>query len=351
MVVIKWTSVLPILLIFLRTSESMVSQIPIDLAKELFSKKTYQEAMGFITGTKNDSIFASTPSKMAAPDNCSPRKTTVVIEQPKERNDLFWPSCTRVMKCGGCSGHESQVCVPTHRGKTKTKINVVRVRLPYAGAAAFEYVGMEMLEIESHTDCVEECRIKAEDCDDSVHVYSEQDCSCRCKKTKYVKCSDPKTWNKVTCSCQCPKVKKCTHGLYFSNDSCSCEHSGSSKFASANASINIEKSGTNQILPNDRDQIGRPVEIIDSRQEVTQKSNRIQTSPITSKRTVPTTTTTSTTTTATTTTTTQLPTTASTTTTTMAPTPNSKCKPRRCPPRWVKIRQKNGCWGCKPRLM
>ena len=61
---------------------------------------------------------------MAAPDNCSPRKTTVVIDQPKEHNHLFWPSCTRVMKCGGCSGHESQVCVPTSRGKTKTKINV-----------------------------------------------------------------------------------------------------------------------------------------------------------------------------------------------------------------------------------
>lgn len=347
--VIKWTLVMPLIFIFLRSSESFNSDINRELAKELFSKKTYKEAMRFITGTKNDSAFASDPSKMAAPDNCSPRKTTVIIDQPKELNHLFWPSCTRVMQCGGCSGHESQVCVPTHRGKTTTKINVVRVRLPYAGAATLEYVGMEMLEIESHTDCVEECRVKPEDCDDSVHVYSEEDCSCRCKKTKYVKCSDPKTWDTTTCSCRCPKVKRCRHGLHFSYDSCSCEHLGSSRFASANTTDDHEKSGTNQVIPNGREPM--PKEIIDSHKSVTQnqiETNNLPTFPSTSTTTFSTTT--YSTTTATTTVPSTTTTTATTTSTTTPPPPRRKCRTRKCPFRWVKVRQKNGCWGCKPKL-
>jgi len=59
-------------------------------------------------------------------DNCQPKPTTVAIEQDATQPGvLLYPQCTRVMRCGGCCGHDTLECVPTRVRRVNVKVSVL----------------------------------------------------------------------------------------------------------------------------------------------------------------------------------------------------------------------------------
>jgi len=65
-------------------------------------------------------------------DNCHPKATTVpIIQEITEPGVLLYPQCTRVMRCGGCCGHDSLECVPTGVREVDVKVGWVLLSLTY----------------------------------------------------------------------------------------------------------------------------------------------------------------------------------------------------------------------------
>jgi len=59
-------------------------------------------------------------------DHCLPKPTTVAIVQAvTEPGVLLYPQCTRVMRCGGCCGHDALECVPTRAQRVNVKVGTV----------------------------------------------------------------------------------------------------------------------------------------------------------------------------------------------------------------------------------
>lgn len=49
---------------------------------------------------------------LAQYDYCSPRYQTVVIPRDTDPNIVYYPPCTRVLRCGGCAPAEVLACEP-----------------------------------------------------------------------------------------------------------------------------------------------------------------------------------------------------------------------------------------------
>jgi len=58
-------------------------------------------------------------------DTCQPKPTTVSIDQSAaEPGVIFYPQCTRVMRCGGCCGTDVLECVATRVQRVNVKVSV-----------------------------------------------------------------------------------------------------------------------------------------------------------------------------------------------------------------------------------
>jgi len=44
---------------------------------------------------------------------CEPELTTVSLQNEDDKSVFYYPSCTRVERCGGCCSHELLSCQPT----------------------------------------------------------------------------------------------------------------------------------------------------------------------------------------------------------------------------------------------
>lgn len=62
-------------------------------------------------------------SDLAQYDYCSPRYQCVVIPRYTDPNVIYYPPCTRVLRCGGCAPSEVLTCAPK---QTSVKHVVVR---------------------------------------------------------------------------------------------------------------------------------------------------------------------------------------------------------------------------------
>ena len=68
-------------------------------------------------------FLAAIAGMIAEPDICQPRLQSVTVPPDPDVRVLYWPTCTMVMQCGGCCGHEMHVCAPTQLQSKDVSVN------------------------------------------------------------------------------------------------------------------------------------------------------------------------------------------------------------------------------------
>ncbi|CAL8129484.1 unnamed protein product [Orchesella dallaii] len=166
------------------------------------------------------------PTKMKAKLDavCTPEMTTIPVPITVDPFILALPRCLRVARCGGCCLSEVMACEPDHIQKKEFFIK----KIAYTGDTErpYEYVDDERVEVDSHTSCKCQCRTKKEHCNDKLHDYVENECSCVCKKkSDYEECqtNSMKVWDNVNCLCSCRQERPCSSGYYFNLNTCECD--------------------------------------------------------------------------------------------------------------------------------
>lgn len=156
------------------------------------------------------------------PASCSIESQTISLKDTDDRSLYYFPSCTRVDRCGGCCSHDLLACQPT-------KIEILHFEVlvsQYNGAGKLEFKGRKTVSIERHLKCKCECVVKEENCS-LLQVYNRKECRCKCSnEDDEEKCNDEyelKQWNSATCKCECREIKECTSGFGFDNYTCRCE--------------------------------------------------------------------------------------------------------------------------------
>ncbi|XP_068152892.1 uncharacterized protein Pvf1 isoform X2 [Drosophila tropicalis] len=177
-----------------------------------FGNSTYDYSE--VDGSGESSGRAGIP--MAKGANCSPQPTIVELKPPPESDFRYTPACTRVNRCNGCCSSALISCQPT-----ETETVEMRVRKIGAGIKTEIIV----VSVEQHVSCKCDCRIKAEDCNDT-QLYRKDLCRCECQNTdardKCLKQTDHKYWDDANCTCGCRLYQSCTTGTIFDESQCKC---------------------------------------------------------------------------------------------------------------------------------
>nr|XP_018896130.1 PREDICTED: uncharacterized protein LOC109029884 isoform X1 [Bemisia tabaci] len=155
------------------------------------------------------------------PALCQPEIQTVKLKSSDDPSLFYFPSCTRLERCGGCCSHELLSCQPISTEPMSFQVVVTQ----FVGNNQMVYKGKEVIIVEKHTKCKCDCTVKASDCN-PLQVYEKNECRCKCANTeKQKKCeneSATKLWDPKSCSCQCREVQECSTGLIWDNLRCSC---------------------------------------------------------------------------------------------------------------------------------
>ncbi|KAG8235591.1 hypothetical protein J437_LFUL016190 [Ladona fulva] len=160
---------------------------------------------------------------MRKPAACMPEKHIVSLtsDLPSDPTYFYYPSCTRVDRCGGCCSHSLLSCQPS----LTEIVNFQVIVSQYNGAKNLKYVGKELVPIEQHLKCKCDCIMKEKDCND-FQEYRAKECQCVCLNVDdEEKCNSEratKLWDPKTCTCGCRDLKECTTGYYFDEKTCSC---------------------------------------------------------------------------------------------------------------------------------
>ncbi|CAH1710408.1 unnamed protein product [Aphis gossypii] len=175
----------------------------------------------FITTDPTTMILERKAAFIPKTASCSIESQTVSLKDIDDRSLYYFPSCTRVDRCGGgCCSHDVLACQPTKIEKLHLEVFVSQ----YNRAGNFEFKGRKTVSIERHLKCKCKCVVKEENCS-PLQVYNRKDCRCECSnKDDEKKCNgELKQWNSTTCKCECRKIKECTSGFEFDNYTCRCE--------------------------------------------------------------------------------------------------------------------------------
>ncbi|KAI1298456.1 hypothetical protein HDE_04174 [Halotydeus destructor] len=198
------------------------------------SVANFLEAFGFeddpvdpLTGRRRakQAKVSSLISQQAA---CEPELRTVHLDSSNRTDELFFPKCVRVPRCGGCCGLSDRVaCVPIEVSQRQIRRARVRVKRSLRTNAIKTEASYLTTMVDVHEACACQCRVKAEDCDfRKGHVFREDLCSCECRdKVGPFSCSRSpgKYWDPSDCTCKCRNQAQCSTGLAFNTESCSCE--------------------------------------------------------------------------------------------------------------------------------
>ncbi|KAK6626206.1 hypothetical protein RUM43_006512 [Polyplax serrata] len=217
-------------------SEKESKEIPLDLIRQLNEVSGVEElfenliepvqgkgrdmptVLSARIGSENVERNALKAAKMA---KCMPEMRTVPLKPDKTKATFYYPSCTRVQRCGGCCSHHLLSCQPVETEIIPMSIVVT----DYLGGNKLQFRGQKIIEVEQHTKCKCDCKIKAENCS-RYQKYNPDKCQCECTNTdEEKKCSDEKTmkiWNSDNCSCVCREELDCGSGYYFDPFTCSC---------------------------------------------------------------------------------------------------------------------------------
>ncbi|XP_060870385.1 uncharacterized protein LOC132944874 [Metopolophium dirhodum] len=156
------------------------------------------------------------------PASCSVGSQTISLKDTDDRSLYYFPSCTRVDRCGGCCSHDLLSCQPTKIETLHFEVLVSQ----YNGEGKLEFKGRKTVAIDRHLKCKCGCVIKEENCG-PLQIYNAKECLCKCSnEDEEEKCHDEhdlKQWNSATCKCECREIKECTSGYGFDNYTCGCE--------------------------------------------------------------------------------------------------------------------------------
>lgn len=157
-------------------------------------------------------------------DNCQPKPTTVAIEQDATQPGvLLYPQCTRVMRCGGCCGHDTLECVPTRVRRVNVKVLKARYDVGSENHQ-FTFEGLVDHRLEEHSSCECRCRVQSYHCDPQKHTYNADICQCQCvNREQALNCPSVKIWNEAQCACVCPRIPNCLTDEFFNFATCTCE--------------------------------------------------------------------------------------------------------------------------------
>ncbi len=150
--------------------------------------------------------------------HCDPELRTIKLQDTNDSSVFYFPSCTRIERCGGCCSHESLMCEATEKEYVNYTVLVMQKR---SEGRPRSY---RVISVEKHMKCKCGCRIKKEDCT-SLQVYEEKNCQCVCKDSeKEASClqQENKLWNSSSCKCQCQDIIPCLSGFHFDYEKCTC---------------------------------------------------------------------------------------------------------------------------------
>lgn len=168
--------------------------------------------------------------------SCEPELRTVDLDVPEfsPGDDVYYPRCVRVHRCGGCCGlGHLQQCLPT---KVKLR-DIFRVKIPkispspkpndIGSDSSSSRLQLQVLTIEDHVECGCKCRIQPSHCFPVIHVYRADQCHCECQNESARKANCDqygyKRWDADDCQCKCVVRQRCSRGMAFSHDTCRCE--------------------------------------------------------------------------------------------------------------------------------
>jgi len=82
-------------------------------------------------------------------------------------------------------------------------------------------LGEVIIQMEAHSACDCECRVKATDCNNRTQHYDADSCSCRCINESLADtCQLPKHWSQQQCACVCQTILNCLDDEYFNYGTC-----------------------------------------------------------------------------------------------------------------------------------
>jgi len=176
---------------------------------------------GSIQRGLNQAAVEQLASMIATADVCEPRPTTVVIPPDSDPRIFYWPTCTKIDRCGGCCGLDVLECAPTE--VQSVNVVVMKQRMSANDSSRFEYLGNVNIPLQKHIGCDCHCRTKQTDCNPATQDYDEESCSCRCRNSHdATSCTAPKRWDEKYCRCVCPVLVNCLDDEYFDFNTCSC---------------------------------------------------------------------------------------------------------------------------------
>lgn len=154
-----------------------------------------------MTGTSSEVTYQQrSVAVRPKPAACIP-DTTVVSLRPKDETDptlVYFPSCTRVKRCGGCCSHQLLSCQPVEIQTLtfevwsseiyainllftySTHIQFQVIKSQYTGGTKMTYRGKDIMPVEEHLKCKCDCRVKEEDCNKAFQKYDKSQCKCYC---------------------------------------------------------------------------------------------------------------------------------------------------------------------------
>lgn len=120
---------------------------------------------------------ASTPRAA----QCLPAPTVVSLRPADDKDPTinYFPSCTRVNRCGGCCTHKLLSCQPTEQNEIPYTISKSKY---VGGSPGFQNMGPVQITVTEHTKCKCMCTITESDCN-SLQIYEKSKCKCSCKNT------------------------------------------------------------------------------------------------------------------------------------------------------------------------
>ncbi|KAK2716388.1 hypothetical protein QYM36_010821 [Artemia franciscana] len=215
------------------------NEIPASLMKRLAEVESLEDLLPFIGNAVEVDIggmkviFANSSSDFelitrtaersnvvrATPANCKPELHTVSLVESLSPSVYYWPTCTRIERCGGCCNSELLVCEPIKKETVLLEITKIEFQ---RGGRPMRLSGREVIPVEKHLSCKCGCKVKPSDCSE-IQVYSVGDCKCDCRNIEAKRICDldsEKIWDPSRCICFCRKERTCASGFYFDVTSC-----------------------------------------------------------------------------------------------------------------------------------
>ncbi|CAG0882034.1 unnamed protein product [Cyprideis torosa] len=194
----------------------LVSRTGLEISPRRSSHQSEQSGVTF-AAEDEDSMGRNSELRMPLPAGCEPESQTVELDLPKNLSVYYYPTCTRVERCGGCCNHDLLECQPTET----EELNMMIMVIPSSPHASPDTM---IMKVEAHKKCRCGCRTRPEHCN-ANQVYQSDSCLCVCRdRDAQRKCqADPqRLWVPDECRCPCREEMTCTTGSYFDHNLCRC---------------------------------------------------------------------------------------------------------------------------------